>query len=184
MRTVIVLAVALGLGGPALAEDVLTSPYRQQAAAGLRGLNQSEISELEAGAGMGMARAAELNGYPGPRHVLDAVAAGKLTVSAEQLRRIQQVFDQMQQDAQRLGASILEQERQLEAGFSAASITPDVLSSRVARIAALRGELRTIHLSAHLATRAVLSEAQVVRYNELRGYTQGADEHQHPHHQH
>src|SRR5215472_6053504 len=161
MRTVVVLAIALGLGAPALAEDMLTSPYRQQAAAALRGLSESEIAELRTGAGMGLARAAELNGYPGPRHVLDAVAAGKLTVSAEQLRRIQQVFDQMQRDAQRLGTSILEQERQLEAGFSAASMTEDELKSRVARIAALRGDLRTIHLSAHLATRAILSDAQV-----------------------
>src|SRR5215472_13814237 len=172
MRTVVVLAIALGLGAPALAEDMLTSPYRQQAAAGLRGLSESEISELRAGAGMGLARAAELNGYPGPRHVLDAVAAGKLTVSADQRQRIQQVFNEMEREAQRVGGRILEEERQLEAGFSAASMTANDLRSRVTRIAALRGDLRTIHLSAHLATRAILSEAQIARYNELRGYTE------------
>jgi len=184
MRTAIVLAIALAVGTPALAEDALTSPYRQQAAAGLRGLSESEIAELRTGAGMGQARAAELNGYPGPRHVLDAVAAGKLTVSPEQLQRIQKVFDEMEREAQRLGARILEEERQLEAQFSEASVTPEALHSRVARIAALRGELRTVHLSAHLATRAILSDAQVARYNELRGYTPDAGEHQHPHHQH
>ena len=184
MRTVVVLAIALGLGAPALAEDMLTSPYRQQAAAGLRGLSESEISELRAGAGMGLARAAELNGYPGPRHVLDAVAAGKLTVSADQRQRIQQVFNEMEREAQRLGVRILEEERQLEAGFSEASMTANDLRSRVARIAALRGDLRTIHLSAHLATRAILSDAQVARYNQLRGYTEGEVGHQHHDRQH
>jgi hypothetical protein len=184
MRTVVGLAVTLLLGAPVLAEDRLTSPYRQQAAAGLRGLSDSETSELRAGAGMGLARAAELNGYPGPRHVLDAVAAGKLRASAEQVQRVQKVFDEMKREAQRIGARILEEERQLEAGFSAATMTGDELRSRVARIAALQGELRTIHLSAHLATRAILSDTQVARYNELRGYTEGAGEHQHMQHQH
>ena len=182
MRTAIVLAIALWLCAPALAGDMLVSPYRQQALAGLRGLSESEISELKTGAGMGLARAAELNGYPGPRHALEAVAAGKLTVSPEQLQRIKQVFDEMEREAQRLGAIILGEERQLEAGFAGGSMTTDALRSRVARIAVLRGELRTVHLSAHLATRAILSDAQVARYNELRGYTQSGDEHRHQHH--
>ena len=39
------------------------------------------------------------------------------------------------------------------------------------RIATLQGELRAIHLRAHLATRAIRSAAQVARYDELRGYT-------------
>ena len=186
MRIAIVLAAALMLSVPALAQDQLTSPYRHQAAMGLRGLSESETTALEAGTGMGMARAAELNGYPGPRHVLDAVAAGKLGASPEQVQRIQQIFDGMQRDAQRIGARILEEERQLEAGFSAATMTADELRARVGRIAALQDELRTIHLAAHVATRAVLSDVQVARYNELRGYTSGEGEHQHQHpsHQH
>src|SRR5262249_15442650 len=113
MLIAIALALAVFLCAPALAEDTLDSPYRQQAAAGLRGLSESEMSELRAGAGMGLARAAELNGYPGPKHVLDAVAGGQLTVSAEQLQRIQKIFDAMKREAQRIGAKILERERQL-----------------------------------------------------------------------
>jgi len=184
MRIVLALAATLMLGAPALAQDQLASPYRHQAAMGLRGLSESETTALETGTGMGMARAAELNGYPGPRHVLDAVAAGKLAASPEQVQRIQQIFDGMQRDAQRIGARILEEERQLEAGFSAATMTADDLRARVGRIAALEGELRTIHLAAHLATRAILSDVQVARYNELRGYASGESEHPHPSHQH
>lgn len=184
MRIVTTLAAVLLLGAPALAQDQLTSPYRHQAGTGFRGLNDGEVSELRAGAGMGLARAAELNGYPGPRHVLDAVAAGTLAASAEQVQRVQQVFDGMKSEAQRIGARILEEEQRLEAGFSAATMTGDDLRSRVARIAALQGELRTIHLAAHLATRAILSDVQIARYNELRGYTGGPADHQHPQRQH
>ena len=36
----------------------------------IRGLSEQEIDDLTNGRGMGLARAAELNGYPGPLHVL------------------------------------------------------------------------------------------------------------------
>jgi hypothetical protein len=52
------------------------------------------------------------------------------------------------------------------------------------RIAALQGELRAIHLAAHLTTRAILSESQIIRYNELRGYTESTIKHQDGQHKH
>lgn len=174
-----VVRVLTVLGGialvalPSAAGGPLTSPYARQAGAGLRGLSESEIGDLRSGAGMGVARAAELNDYPGPRHVLDAVAAGALQATSEQTQRIQHVFDRMKRDAQQLGAQILEAEQGLESAFRAGAITEPDVRARVARIAALQGELRAVHLTAHLATRAVLSEAQVARYNELRGYASG-----------
>jgi hypothetical protein len=184
MRTVTALFVSLLIAGAALAQDRLSSPYRQQAETGLRGLDEKEIADLKAGTGMGLARAAELNSYPGPRHVLDAIAAGKLPASREQLERIQQVFNTMNSDAVNIGAKILAEEQTLEAGFRSAMITDAELRSRVAAIAALRGELRTIHLAAHLVTRRILSESQIARYNELRGYTATEDKHQNQQHKH
>ena len=181
MRTAITLAALLVVGVPVLAEDQLTSPYRHQAETGLRGLNEKEIGDLETGRGMGVARAAELNSYPGPRHVLDAVAAGQLTASSEQIQRVQGVFDTMKREAQRVGVQILDEEQQLEAGFRAATITEPDLRARVGRIAILQGELRTIHLTAHVATRAILSDAQIAHYNELRGYGAGPPGHQDQH---
>jgi hypothetical protein len=173
MRTAILIMLVMLLAPAAVAQNSLTSPYRQQAASGLRGLNEAEIGELRAGTGMGLARAAELNSYPGPRHVLDAVTAGEFPMTLEQTQRIQQIFDQMKRDAQRIGAQILEEEERLEVAFRSATITEPDLNSRVARIAGLQGELRSVHLAAHVATRAVLSETQVARYNELRGYGTG-----------
>src|ERR1043166_6828164 len=77
------------------AQGALPSPYREQQATELRGLTPGEIADLRAGHGMGLARPAELNGYPGPRHVLDAVAAGHMQMTPEQQSAVQRVFDRM-----------------------------------------------------------------------------------------
>jgi hypothetical protein len=184
MRILLIFAICLLVAVPALAQDQLTSPYRQQAEKGLRGLDEKEIAELKAGAGMRLARAAELNSYPGPRHVLDAIEAGKLAGGAEQRERVQQVFNRMNRDAVRVGTQILEEEQRLETGFRTATITESDLRSRETRIAALQGELRAIPLAAHLTTRSILSESQITRYNELRGYTESTIKHQGGQHKH
>jgi hypothetical protein len=179
--TVAYLAVASLSIAPMAAEDPLTSPYRHQAQASLRGISESEISELRAGTGMGLARAAELNSYPGPRHVLDAIAAGRLQATPNQVQQLQEIFDAMRSAARRVGAQILSEEEKLEIAFRATTIVEPDLRARVARIASLQGELRIIHLRAHLLARTVLTEAQVARYDELRGYTTTQPAHQHKH---
>ncbi|HXJ81277.1 MAG TPA: hypothetical protein VMS64_21685 [Candidatus Methylomirabilis sp.] len=184
MRTAACLALLLLSASSLAAEGQLVSPYRAQAQSSLRSLSDSEIAELRAGRGMGLARAAELNSYPGPRHVLDAVAAGQLSASAEQLRQLRGIFDTMSDEARRVGALILKEEEQLEATFRDRTIVERDLRERVARIAALQGELRVIHLRAHLLTRAVLSTDQIARYDELRGYTTGQPSHQEHHPMH
>ena len=40
----------------------------------IKSLSQDDQSALLAGRGMGLARPAELNGYPGPAHVLELAA--------------------------------------------------------------------------------------------------------------
>ena len=179
----LVALLSLLIVAPVAGEDRLTSPYRPAGMPGLRGVPADEAAALREGKGMGLARAAELNSYPGPRHLLDAVQEGRLTASAEQRRRTEAIFDGMQRDAQRVGARILAEETSLEATFRARTITEAELRARVARIAALQGELRTIHLSAHLATRALLTDAQVQQYDRLRGYSTAEPEapHQHRH---
>ena len=179
--TVACLAVASLSAAAMAAEDPLTSPYRHQAQSSLRGFSENEISELRAGTGMGLARAAELNSYPGPRHVLDAIAAGRLQANPHQVQQLQEIFDAMGNDARRVGAQILSEEEQLETAFRATTIVEPDLRARVAGIASLQGELRIIHLRAHLQSRTVLTEAQIARYDELRGYTTGQPSHQHIH---
>ena len=164
------LLLALATGA-AHAGSELRSPYRAQALSGLRGLDAREIADLRAGRGMGLARAAELNGYPGPRHVLDAIDSGDLRAAGGQRIQIDGIFERMKRDAIRVGGNILHEEELLEAAFRAGTVSDAEVRSRVARIAVLQGELRAIHLAAHNATRAILSDAQVAQYKQLRGYT-------------
>jgi hypothetical protein len=183
MRFLLTCLVLL-IVAPVAADDVLTSPYRGQTFTEIRGLTEKEISELRQGRGMGLARAAELNGYPGPRHVLDAVGAGRLQLTPDQVQAIQRLFDDMSSEAQRLGNMVLKEEWALEQAFRKGAISEAVLHASVGRIAALQGDLRVVHLRTHLQTRSVLSEQQIQRYKQLRGY--GADspekqEHEHRH---
>jgi hypothetical protein len=180
MRFFLAWVVVLSIVAPVAAEDVLTSPYRDQTSTEIRGLTGKEISELREGRGMGLARAAELNGYPGPRHVLDAVRDGRLHLSPEQVQTVQRLFDDMSREAQRLGLTILKEEWALERDFRKGTISAVDLHASVGRIAALQGELRAVHLKTHLETRPVLTEHQIQRYNQLRGYTGGSpQEHKH-----
>ena len=184
MRLKLVCVIVLSMAGSAMAADGLTSPYRDQAASEIRALTPQEIADFRDGRGMGLARAAELNGYPGPRHVLDAARAGQLHLTAAQSRTVQGLFDRMAQQAQRLGGEILREEQSLESEFRAGRIQETDLRARVARIAALQGQLRAVHLRTHLETRAALTEQQVRHYNELRGYSGDSAREPKPHDRH
>ena len=63
---------------------------------------EQQVADLQAGRGMGLALAAELNGYPGPAHIF--VRADKLNLSADQRASVQQLFNSMKQEALPLGA--------------------------------------------------------------------------------
>jgi hypothetical protein len=181
-RTLAVFLLVIPIAAPVAAQQTLTSPVREQLFSEIRGLSPREIAELREGRGMGLARAAELNGYPGPRHVLEAVEAGQLHLSPEQLQAVRRLFDVMSGEARRLGDAILREEQALEGAFRAGTIGEGDLRTRVARIAALQSELRVLHLKTHLEARVLLSEHQVQRYNQLRGYGGGgADPGRHGH---
>ncbi|HLC43193.1 MAG TPA: hypothetical protein VJO34_16400 [Methylomirabilota bacterium] len=170
------------LTGTSSAQEPPTSPYRQYQAPEIRGLSQQEIEDLREGRGMGLARAAELNSYPGPRHLLDAVEAGQLHLDKEQLSAVKRLFGEMSAEAKRLGDVILKEEQALEASFREGKISDADLKAQVSRIASFQGELRLVHLRTHLETRALLSDPQIQRYNQVRGYSENqADRGQHSH---
>jgi Spy/CpxP family protein refolding chaperone len=135
----------------------------------IKALGVEEIHQLRAGKGMGMAKAAELNRFPGPMHVLDAADA--LALTADQVRQIRAIFDDMHRDAVARGEALIAAERRLDGAFKSGEITADQLQNQVLEVAQLRGELRLAHLSAHLRTRALLTAEQVNAYDRIRGYT-------------
>jgi hypothetical protein len=168
----------------AAAEPVATtptpSPYRKLLDSEIRGIDDKTIEEYLTGKGMGLALPAELNGYPGPRHVIDL--ADDLELSPEQLTLIQALFDEMQPQAIALGEEILVAEAALEEDFRQQKIDETSLESQLQTIATLQARLRFVHLSTHLATIDILSLHQVTLYNSLRGYSDvPADHNQHQH---
>lgn len=176
MRAFVLLFILLAATIPAAAD---TSPYRGMETRGIKALSEQEIADLQAGRGMGLALAAELNGYPGPRHVLDLV--DPLGLTAEQTASVRTLFDAMQAEATALGALVVAGEAELERGFREAFLDAAGLDAKVMRIADLRGRLRAAHLRYHLATRALLDRHQLALYDRLRGYDRTGSHQRHGH---
>jgi hypothetical protein len=121
-----------------------------------------------AGKGMALALPAELNGYPGPAHVLEL--AGPLGLSDDQQRATLALFEQMQAEAKALGEQVITEERALDRLFRDQRADSASVREATARAAGKQGELRAAHLDYHLLMMAVLTPRQVARYMELRGY--------------
>lgn len=175
------LGLALAATGPALAQHdhpqatqpASASPYTRLQAREIKALSDTQIAQYRSGEGMGVALAAELNHYPGPRHALEM--ADSLGLSAEQRAAIGGVRTRMNAEARRLGERIVELERDLDRAFAGGTILEPRLQALTAEIARLQGELRFTHLRAHLAVRSALSADQVRRYDALRGYGAGGE---------
>jgi hypothetical protein len=144
------------------------TPYAGMQARSIKALSDQQIADLEAGRGMGLALAAELNGYPGPSHVLEL--ADKLELTADQRAGIQRLFDSMKAEAMPLGSRLIEQEADLNKQFANRTVTPESLKASTAAVALTQGMLRETHLKYHLSTGAILNPSQMVKYAELRGY--------------
>jgi uncharacterized protein (DUF305 family) len=153
------------------------SPYVAQLASPVRGLSAQEVDDLRAGRGMGFARMAELNSHPGPAHVLELQA--ELALSDDQIAQVQAIFDEMSAEAKTLGEEIVTAEEALSTAFAEGAITEESLAAMIAEIAVLYGQLRNVHLRAHLQVTPLLTAEQIAQYDDLRGYTTGGG---HEHH--
>jgi Spy/CpxP family protein refolding chaperone len=142
-------------------------------------VSSEKSADYLAGAGMGYARAAERNYFPGPMHVLEL--ADKLGLSEEQRVKTTALMDEHKRHARALGAELVESERALEALFKKGAVDEATLARAVRRTAALEGEYRLSHLETHRRMRALLTEEQVKRYHELRGYSKAQPAHKHGH---
>ena len=161
---------------PTLAQQ----PYAGLETRAIKTLSEQQIADLKAGRGMGLALAAELNGYPGPMHAIEL--ADRLSLSPEQLARLRALFDAMKAETIPIGARLIAQERSLNEDFAQRTVTPASLEATTREIGATQAALRAAHLKYHLSTTAILSAEQVRRYNELRGYADASAPH--PRHMH
>src|SRR5919198_1174793 len=114
------------------AADTTRSNYAGQESRGIKALSEEDIAALRSGDGMGLAKAAELNGYPGPRHVL--TLARELRLSETQAARVTAIHDRMSAAARPLGNELIDREHALDRLFAQREITPERLSDATAAI--------------------------------------------------
>ena len=170
------LAAALVLALPAAAQPhdahahaaPAPSPYAGEQTRRIKSLADSDVAALLSGAGAAFAKAAELNGYPGPAHVIEL--REQLALSPSQLQASQALLAAHTERARALGAQLVEAERRLDALFAERRAQPEAVEAATAEVGRLQARLRAEHLNTHLQQTLLLQAAQVQAYNQLRGY--------------
>ena len=144
------------------------APYAGEQTRDIKALSPQEQRAWIEGQGMGLARAAELNGYPGPMHVLEL--AERLQLTGSQTAETRALMDQHKAEVRRLGIQLVDAERALDRLFRDKQATEASVRQYSKAIAELQAQIRTSHLQTHLKQTDLLTAVQVDRYNTLRGY--------------
>lgn len=151
------------------------SSYSRQEISDIKSLSDNDVQSLQNGTGEafgGIAKLAELNGYPGPRHVLDI--AQELQLTDRQRMEIELIYQNMSNNAKRIGSAIIVIEQDMDEAFANKTITEENLIALLDKSANLYGQLRFVHLSAHFDTAQIMTTEQIQMYNEMRGYDEGS----------
>lgn len=155
------------------------SPYAGQQTREIKALSPTQTADLLAGKGMELAKAAELNGYPGPVHTLELAA--QLELSTGQKQASEALMNRHQAEARDLGAQLVQAERALDQAFASRQIDAARLAAHTESIGRLQALLRKSHLDTHLQQTTLLTPAQITRYAQLRGYAGPATTSLHKH---
>lgn len=167
LGTVMALAVTA-----ANAAETKPSPYAGQEARQIKSLSAKDVDDLRNGRGWGLAKAAELNGVPGPTHLLDL--AEEIGLDAAQVAKLRAIKQEMTAQAKPLGEKLVALETELDRQFASGAITDRSLRELLAQIAETRRDLRYTHLATHFKTPPLLTARQTAAYNSLRGYAPAA----------
>jgi len=147
------------------------SPYAGEETRRVKSLSPEDLDELRNGRGWGLAKAAELNGMPGPAHLLEL--RQEIGLTPQQVADIEALFRRMKASAMALGETLIALETDLNDAFARGDIGKDALAAKLDAIGKVRTQLRLVHLETHLATPKILKPEQVAAYNRLRGYGAG-----------
>ena len=146
------------------------TPYAGMQNRAIKSLSDNDSKELRRGGGWGLALAAELNGMPGPAHLLEL--KDQIPLTPDQVGKTQALFDDMRKAAIPTGERLIAAETAVEAAFATGKVDEPSLRRLLAEAEAARTELRFIHLSQHFKTVQFLTPEQTKRYNILRGYAE------------
>jgi Spy/CpxP family protein refolding chaperone len=174
-----VVAILAGLSSNALAQSA--QPYSGMQNRPIKALSDQQVADLKAGRGMGLALAAELNGYPGPSHLIEL--SDQLGLTSIQLSNLKGMFDAMRSETIPIGEELVAQEEELDRLFAENVISEQQLKAATENIGETQARLRNVHLRYHLRTRALLQPSQIRRYAELRGYAADQAPAHHKHNQ-
>ena len=141
------------------------SPYAHTQSSEVSTLTPEEVRELRNGEGMGLARPAELNQFPGPKHLLELVA--DLDLNQAQLARIKAIRKKMKMRAIAKGKEILETESRLANLFASGHPSVEEMNRITEHLGIMRGQLQAIHMLAHIES---VTADQIEGYDRLRGY--------------
>lgn len=172
MNRFIFLALIGFITVPALAD---IAPYAGKDERAIKALAVERIEGLRAGAGLGYAKAAELNGWPGPLHALELADA--LALSADQRAEITAIRMSMLAKAKPLGESLIAAEAALNALFAQRALDAAMVAEATAQIGAIEAKLRAVHLTAHIEMKPLLTRHQQMIYAQRRGYSVDDDGH-------
>ncbi len=175
VKRLVYLAVAIAFSSSGVqAQDHAhggdTAPYAGFKTREIKSLSSEDIAELRRGGGWGLALPAELNGRPGPAHLLELQK--ELELSKDQIAAITAAYDDMRAAAISAGERFIAAEAALSNAFAGPDVSEDILRQLLHETADARAGLRFVHLSQHLSTPELLSSAQIQKYNVLRGYAE------------
>ena len=162
------IAVAIVAAAISAHAETPAAPYAGQQTRSIKALSDSDMTGLLSGSGAGFAKAAELNGYPGPAHVLEL--AGSLQLNAEQELATRSLLTAHKARAQSLGVELIAAERELDQLFAQKQADPVAVDRATQQVGLLQARLRFEHLKTHLTQTGLLAPEQVRRYAVLRGY--------------
>jgi len=167
-RQLIVVLAVLVVGHASAQHHSTSSPYAGEQSREIKALSAEEQRAWIEGNGAGLAKAAELNGHPGPMHVLEH--AGELRLSDSQEQESRALMVRHKAEVRQLGAELVEAERQLDDLFRTRRATAPAVSAMTEKVGALQARIRASHLITHLEQTKILRRDQVDVYNRLRGY--------------
>ncbi len=155
---------------PALAEAPLD---KGQSVPTIKALTSARVQGLRDGAGLGYAKAAELNGWPSPLHAMEL--ADVMALSADQRARINVIRLTMLAKARPLGLQLIAAEAALDVLFAKGTPTLTLVAHATEKIGRLEAALRAVHLAAHIEVKPLLTERQRMIYARERSHGEGPD---------